>query len=97
MKRIAMAAALVLPGAMPGAAPAATKGRAADDPGRQICRSKPVVGSRLKKIRECHSAAEGEDLELQERMGLRRQQFNGAPGCPQPPCVAAPGGRDTPW
>lgn len=99
MKLIGMAAAaaLLVSAAMPGGAVAAKKGQAANDPNRQICKSKSVVGSRLKKIRECHSAAEWEDLEMQEQMGLRRQQFNGAPGCPQPPCVSTPGGRDTPW
>ena len=47
------------------------------DPNRQICKSKPVVGSRLNKIRECHSAAEWQDMEMAERMGLMVKQYNG--------------------
>ena len=46
-----------------------------------ICKSKPVVGSRLKRIRECATAQQWEDMELAERMGLMRKQFNGDPGC----------------
>ena len=96
MRIIGLSAAIALMAAAAPVAGAPKKSQAAEDPNRQICKSKPVVGSRLKKIRECHSAAEWEDLELQEQVGLRRQQFNGAPGCQQPPCVT-PGGKDTPW
>ena len=75
--RIAAAAAVLLASAAP-AAPATPRDK--DDPNRQICKSKPVVGSRLKRIRECHTAAEWEDLKLAEQIGLGRQQFNGADG-----------------
>ncbi|HEX8262715.1 MAG TPA: hypothetical protein VF547_07565 [Allosphingosinicella sp.] len=61
-------------------APAAAAPRKDQDPDRQICKSKPVIGSRLKRVRECHSAAEWEDLKLAEQIGLGRQQFNGADG-----------------
>jgi hypothetical protein len=68
------------------------------DPGRQICKSKSVVGSRLKRIRECHTAEEWEDLKLQEQVGLMRKQVNGDPGCNGgQPCAVQNGGRDTPW
>jgi hypothetical protein len=73
--RIAAGAALVLAGA---AEAAAAGGQ--DDPHREICRSKPVVGSRLKRIRECHSAGEWEDMKRAERLGLTSRQFNGADG-----------------
>jgi hypothetical protein len=72
--RIAAAAAVLLAGAAPAAAPRN------EDPNRQICKSKPTVGSRLKRIRECHTAAEWDDLKLAEQIGLGRQQFNGADG-----------------
>lgn len=93
--RIAAGVALLIASAAPGAA-APSNGKS-DDPNREICKSKPVVGSRLKRIRECHTAQQWEELKLMERMGLMRQQINGAPGCPQPPCVMQPGGRDTPF
>jgi hypothetical protein len=74
--RIAAAAAVVLAGM--GSGQAATK--KLEDPNREICKSKPVVGSRLKRVRECHSAAEWDDMKLAEQVGLNRQQFNGADG-----------------
>lgn len=59
----------------------AAKGDQSDaDPNRQICKTKPVVGSRLKRIRECATAQQWEDLRLQERTGLMRRQVNGASG-----------------
>lgn len=96
--RIVAGLALLAAAAMPVLpAAAAKKGEAADDPGAQICKSRSVIGSRLKRIRQCHTAAEWEDLELQERMGLRRQQFNGDPGCPEANlCNLRPGAKDSP-
>ena len=73
------AAAALLAASAPGSA-AATKGDEARDPNREICKSRPVVGSRLKRVRECHTAAEWEDLKLAEQVGLGRQQFNGVDG-----------------
>jgi hypothetical protein len=78
--RIAAVLVLLASASAPGAA-APAKSRAADDPDRQICKSKPVLGSRLKRIRECATAQQWEDMELQERMGLMRKQINGDPGC----------------
>jgi hypothetical protein len=82
MRRAAIAAGLALLAAASaaGAAPPAGS-KAAADPDRQICRSKSVIGSRLKRIRECATAQQWEEMELQERMGLMRKQFNGDPGC----------------
>lgn len=87
--RIAAAAAVLLA----SAAPAAGAPRNAD-PNRQICKSKPTVGSRVKRIRECHTAAEWDDMKLAEQIGLGRQQFNGADGLGAresylPPAMAA--------
>ena len=76
MIRIAAGLAVLLAGMGPGAVAA----KKPVDPARQICKSKPVVGSRLKRIRECHTAAEWEDLALAEQVGLARQQINGADG-----------------
>jgi len=71
------------------------------DPAREICKSRPVVGSRLKKVRTCMTAQEWEDLELQEELGLGRQQINGEKGCSfeyqGSACGIARGGKDTPW
>jgi hypothetical protein len=100
-----MGAALVLAVLAAASAPApaavARKSGESADPGREICRSRPVVGSRLKRIRECHSAAEWEDLELQKQIGMARKQGNGDSGCNYdsggPQCGVLNGGRDTPW
>jgi hypothetical protein len=80
------------------AAPAGAAARKSDDPGREICKSRSVVGSRLQRVRECHSAEQWEDLKLQEQVGLMRKQFNGDPGCNGGGASCHPlGGRDTPW
>jgi hypothetical protein len=71
---------LLIGASSPGLA-APKKGEPGWDPDRQICKSKPVVGSRLKKIRECATAQQWEDMRQQERNGLLRRQFNGSPGC----------------
>jgi hypothetical protein len=96
----AAAMALIAAAASPGVA-ATKKGQAADDPDRPICKSHPVIGSRVKKVRECHTAQEWEELKLQEQLGLGRKQMNGDKGCTYEPggpgCAIARGGRDTPW
>jgi hypothetical protein len=97
MRMIFAAAGLALLAAAPHPSKAADRSAAAGDPAREICKSRPVIGSRLKRIRECHSAAEWEDLELQEQMGLRRQQINGDPGCSEAVgCNLRPGLKDSP-
>lgn len=78
--RIVAGLTLIAAASAPGAA-APPKGKAGYDPDRQICKSRPVVGSRLKRIRECATAQQWEDMELAERMGLMRKQINGDPGC----------------
>jgi hypothetical protein len=86
------AAALLGAGTMTAAA-APKKGDPAWDPDREICKSKPVVGSRLKRVRECATAQQWEDMKLQDWTGLMRRQTNGSPGG-----VPVPGGgRDTPF
>ena len=80
MVRIAAGLALIAAAAAPGAA-APRKDRAGYDPDRQICKSKPAIGSRLKRIRECATAQQWEELKQQERQGLMRKQHNGASGC----------------
>ena len=86
---LALLAGLTAPA---GAAPP-KKGEPGWDPNREICKTKPVVGSRLKRVRECATAAEWEDMKLQERTGLMRKQTNGASGDASVPA----GGRDSPW
>jgi hypothetical protein len=90
LMKIAAGAALLLAMASPGAA-APKKGEAGYDPDRQICKSKSVVGSRLKRVRECATAQQWEDMKLQERTGLMRKQTNGDPG------GVPVGARDTPF
>jgi len=100
MGLIRLAAGLALIAATsssPGFAATKAGEAAAPDPNREICKSQPVIGSRLKRVRVCMSALEWEELKLQEQLGLARQQINGAPGCPQPPCGMERGGKDTPW
>jgi hypothetical protein len=78
----------------------AFEGKAAADPNRTICKSRGVIGSRLKRIRECATALEWEEMEFQERLGLARKQVNGDPGCNNGGPVCNPimrGGKDTPW
>ena len=77
--RIAAGLALALAFSAQGYA-APKKSEAGADPNREICKSRPVVGSRLQRIRECHTAAEWQDMELQEQLGMNRQQYNGAHG-----------------
>jgi hypothetical protein len=90
------ALAIAAAAAAPGAAAKGGKTRAADDPEREICKSQPVVGSRLKRVRVCMTALEWDELKLQERLGLSRKQINGDPGCPEGGCLVR-GGKDTPW
>ena len=84
----AIAAGLALLAAAPAGAAAPKPGEPGWDPDRQICKSRPVVGSRLKRVRECASAQQWQEMEVAERMGLMRQQYNGAPGCNADPYVS---------
>ena len=97
--RIAAGLALLAAAAAPAAASTGTPAKA-PDPNRQICKSKQVVGSRLKRIRECATAEQWEEMKLQEQVGLMRKQYNGDPGCNGGGGNCHPernGGRDTPW
>ena len=89
--RIAAGLAVLLASAAPAAAAPADK-----DPDRRICKSKPTIGSRLKRVRECHTAAEWEDLALAEQIGLGRQQMNGASGLGLNENYLPPGRGNTP-
>jgi hypothetical protein len=80
MISIAAGLALLAASAAPGLA-APKKGEPGWDPNREICKSKPVVGSRLKRVRECATAQQWEDMKAQDRAGLMRKQYNGSPGC----------------
>ena len=91
--RIGVGLALLIAAATPGMA-APKKGESGYDPERQICKSRPVIGSRVARVRECATAAQWEDMKLQERTGLLRKQTNGSPGCMG--CNATPSG-DSPW
>jgi hypothetical protein len=77
------------------AAPAAPEKQAKDaDPNREVCKSRPVIGSRLARVRECHTAQQWEEMRAQERLGMLRKQYNGEPGC-QEGCQSST--KDVPW
>jgi hypothetical protein len=59
---------------------AAGRAKAKYDPNQMICESRQESGSRLKRIRVCHTALEWEDVRMQEKVGLMRKQYNGSPG-----------------
>jgi hypothetical protein len=97
---IASGLALLLAGSAPGLA-APGKSGSGYDPARIVCKSRGVVGSRLKRVRECHTMLEWEEMQRAERLGLARKQVNGDPGCSGGNGAScnpvATGGRDTPW
>ena len=96
--RTAAGLALLLAASAPAAATTTEKVHKQADSNREICKSRPVVGSRLKRIRECATAQQWEEMKLQEQVGLMRKQVNGDPGCNGGgPCGVVNGGRDTPW
>jgi hypothetical protein len=70
---------------------AAGRQRAKYDPDKLICESRELIGSRLKRIRVCHTAQEWEEVRTQEKVGLMRKQYNGASGS------SGDISRDTPW
>ena len=88
--RIAAGLALLVAASAAGASPP-RKGEPGYDPNREICKSRPVVGSRVERVRECHSAEQWEELKLMERAGLMRAQHNGAPGEGQMETYLPPG------
>jgi hypothetical protein len=81
MKAIAIFAAAGLCAVAP-AMPAwgAAKAKPKYDPDRIICVNRGVLGSRLQRIRVCHTAQEWEEVRVQERVGLMRKQTNGSAG-----------------
>jgi hypothetical protein len=72
-------------------ADAAGRPKAKYNPDQLICESRDLIGSRLKRIRVCHTAQEWEEVRTQEKVGLMRKQYVGGSGA---------GGvtpRDSPW
>ena len=82
MKAVLIAAATLLAADVLAAqtAVAAGKPKPKYNPNQMICESRQEIGSRLKRIRVCHTAQEWEDVRTQEKVGLMRKQFNGAAG-----------------
>lgn len=72
-------------------ASAAGKPKTKYNPNQLICESRQEIGSRLKRIRVCHTAQEWEEVRTQEKVGLMRKQYNGASG------AAGTTTRDSPW
>ncbi|MEA3065792.1 MAG: hypothetical protein QOJ27_2244 [Sphingomonadales bacterium] len=92
MRLVSIAAGLaLLVAASASGAARSGKGETAGDPSREICKSRPTVGSRLKRVRECHSAAQWDDMKLAEQIGLGRQQYNGADGLGKSETALPPG------
>ena len=77
MRWIGMAAAAALLAASAPGAAAPRKSKALDDPNREICKSKPVIGSRVARKRECHTAQQWEEITLQDRLMMMTKQYNG--------------------
>ena len=77
MRMTGLAAALALLAAPAPGAAMAKKGAAKADPEREICKSRPVIGSRVKRVRECHTAQQWEEMALQDRLMMSTKQFNG--------------------
>ena len=86
------AAAAALSAAVPAlaapAAQAADSAKSKYDPNRMVCVNRNVIGSRLQRMRVCHTMLEWEEVRLQEKVGLMRKQYNGAAG-------SQPIGRDS--
>jgi len=86
-----IAALVLLAASLPEVSAAAGRPKTKYDPNQLICESRQEIGSRLKRIRVCHTAQEWEEVRTQEKVGLMRKQYNGASGA---------GGavtRDSPW
>ena len=77
---LAAATALTAIGLAAQAADAAGRAKKKYDPNQIICESRSEIGSRLKRIRVCHTAQEWEEVRMQEKVGLMRKQFNSASG-----------------
>jgi hypothetical protein len=93
MKALLVAAAGLMAAILPATAGADAAGRPKKkyDPNQLICESRQEIGSRLKRIRVCHTALEWEEVRLQEKVGLMRKQYNGASG------AGGDATRDSPW
>ena len=72
----AAAAAAPATAAAPQDTPAAPEHRGRRDPNRVICRSEPILGSRINMQRQCFTAAEWETMRQQNRMSIDRAQTN---------------------
>jgi invasion protein IalB len=81
-KTVLVAAAGLLVAATLAAQGAGAAGRPKPEynPNQIICESRNEIGSRLKRIRVCHTAQEWEEVRTQEKVGLMRKQYNGSPG-----------------
>ena len=93
MKTVLVGAAVLMVASMLGAegADAAGRAKAKYKPDQLICESRELIGSRLKRIRVCHTAQEWEEVRTQEKVGLMRKQYVGG---------TSGGGvspKDTPW
>jgi hypothetical protein len=58
----------------PADAPPPEQRRDGRDPNRVICRSEPILGSRIATQRQCFTAAEWETIRQQNRMAIDRAQ-----------------------
>ena len=58
---------------------ASAKVKKAYDPEEVVCKERLLGGSRLARVRECATRQQWEEHKQQERLGLMRRQYNGAP------------------
>ena len=58
-----------------GAAAAETKSASTRDPNRMVCRTEPVVGSRLAKARRCMTAGEWAEMKRLDRQAIEKTQM----------------------
>lgn len=84
MKLVLVTAAGLLAASVVAAQGASAAGRAKAkyDPNKVICESRDVIGSRLQRVRVCHTAQEWEEVRTQEKVGLMRKQYHGGSGMP---------------
>lgn len=73
MKAISILGAVALPAGVQAAADTATA-KKVTDPNKMICHTEEVTGSLLATKRECHTAAQWDDIQRQQRADIMQAQ-----------------------
>lgn len=66
---------IALAGLLPSAGVAETETKSKDDPGELICRSEPVLGSRLVKKKYCLTRSQWDERRASDRQIIERSQM----------------------